>query len=396
MDSFRASAATCLALLLVGCASRVAYVRRPAAEADVVLHVPCQGPDCAGAPPAAEPPPPPQIPPPRMLAAGMNHTCALVEDGGVYCWGANDRGQLGEVAADRAWIPGRVPGLPRMNGVWAGGDQTCARAEEDGRLWCWGDTGLPDEREGPFATQLAYADVRQVSLGYRIGCMVDDGGHTFCWGNYAQPQGPRWRTPQRVAIDAPVAILSGMQRQCALTQSGEVHCWGRPMIRYGHERVGGPFYRVSGVEGATLAAIPKGNQDQLIVVDRRGRLFESQPGRRSRRSYGHTPPMALAPIEGVDDPAQLLAGAGFFCVRTGQGTVACWGSNQAGQLGDGSLAARSRPTFLALAGVQEIALGENHACARDAAQVWCWGSNSRGQVGLERTTRVPDPTPVPW
>jgi len=76
-----------------------------------------------------------------------------------------------------------------------------------------------------------------------------------------------------VAIDAPVAILSGMQRQCALTQSGEVHCWGRPMIRYGHERVGGPFYRVSGVEGATLAAIPKGNQDQLIVVDRRGRLW---------------------------------------------------------------------------------------------------------------------------
>lgn len=378
-------------VLLLGCGSRTAYVQAPPTETDVVIHVPCQGARCG--PPPAPPPPPPQIPPPRMLAAGYDHSCALTEDGGVYCWGSNQYGQLGEVGDERTWVPGRVPGLPRMDAVWAGADQTCARAEEDGRVWCWGATGLPDDAEGPL--QLVYADVRQVALGHRRGCVVDEGGRAFCWGDVRPPYGPRWRTPQRVPIDAPVEIVWNMQRGCALLQRGELRCWGLVHNYYATERAESPTFRLLGVEGAAMVAMKTENDDEVLVVDRAGRVFVSETGR-SRRTQSRDPVLALRRVEGIDDPAQVQAGGSGYCARTGEGTVACWGSNLAGQLGDGTYAARTRPTYLPFTGIRGIAVGQYHVCAHDGARVWCWGENSAGQVGLERPNKIPDPYLVPW
>ncbi|MEC7523534.1 MAG: hypothetical protein VYE22_26875 [Myxococcota bacterium] len=377
----------------VGCGSRTAYVQAPPTEADVVIHVPCQGARC-GPPPAAPPPPPPQIPPPRMLAAGWHHSCALTEDGGVYCWGSNSRGQLGDVGDERTWVPGRVPGLPRMDAVWAGADQTCARAAEDGRVWCWGDTGLPEDgTEGP--RQLAYADVRQMALNFRRGCLVDDGGRTFCWGDIRHPYGPRWRTPQRVPVDAPVEIVWNMQRGCALLQGGELRCWGLPHNYYRTERAESPTFRLPGIENAAMLAMKTENQDEVLIVDRRGRVFVSENGRQRRMQSRH-PVLALRRVDGIEDPAQVQAGSNVYCARTAEGTVACWGSNLAGELGDGTRAARTTPTFLPLAGIREIAVGQHHVCARDDERVWCWGSNTDGQVGLERPREVPEPYQLPW
>jgi len=67
------------------------------------------------------------------------HTCALVGErvaAGLWCWGRNDRGQLGDGTFESHAAPTRVP-LGFVTDVSAGGRHTCAVA--DGAVWCWGD-----------------------------------------------------------------------------------------------------------------------------------------------------------------------------------------------------------------------------------------------------------------
>ena len=99
----------------------------------------------------------------------------------------------------------------------------------------------------------------------------------------------------------------------------------------------------------------------------------------------------------LNGAAQLAAGNSFSCARRSDGTIACWGSNWSGQIGDGTTTdPRPSPTTVrlsaggpSLTGVAQVALGagSSHACARKTdGTLWCWGSNSAGQIGDGTTT----------
>ncbi len=82
---------------------------------------------------------------------------------------------------------------------------------------------------------------------------------------------------------------------------------------------------------------------------------------------------------------QLAAGYGFTCALGNDARVQCWGKNSVGQLGRGFVSDNvTAPDYvLSLTGVQEIAAGLEHACARlSDGSVSCWGSNSAGQMGI--------------
>lgn len=89
-----------------------------------------------------------------LTPIGAGHTCALTEDGALYCWGANDRGQLGDGTRRSTPVPQRVPiAFPAQ--LSAGGAHTCA-IDRAGALYCWGDNtygqlGVPPE-------EIAYSD----------------------------------------------------------------------------------------------------------------------------------------------------------------------------------------------------------------------------------------------
>jgi hypothetical protein len=72
-----------------------------------------------------------------QIALGTNHTCALLDDGTVSCWGMNGSGQLGVSAGPDHYVPVPVAGLADVVQLAAGGDQTCAR-HADGHVSCWG------------------------------------------------------------------------------------------------------------------------------------------------------------------------------------------------------------------------------------------------------------------
>jgi len=384
--------AALLALLLLGCGGGTVQANPAPMEIRAVVRVPCQGPDCDG---EATPAPETGRSPITMLALGWSHSCALVEDGGIYCWGANNRGQLGDIGDGERGVPTRVPGLGTMDAVWAGGEMTCARETGEGTIQCWGETGLGPNREQSFATPLPYSGVHAMALGYGTGCFVNE-AHVFCWGEYGRPHGPSWNTPTRVEVPRGVSgLVAGMQRHCGLDTRGRINCWGRTLAYWHPERVADPVWRIPDLAGVRMIALAGGPHGRPWIVDRHGHVQRTDTGDEDRR-HGTTH-VALHEIAGIEDPATLVAGGGgHACSRLSNGTAACWGSNESGQLGDGTTATRSEARYLELGGVQEIEVGQHHTCARAEGGLYCWGRNDSGQVAAERTTRIHEPTVMPW
>lgn len=103
----------------------------------------------------------------------------------------------------------------------------------------------------------------------------------------------------------------------------------------------------------------------------------------------------------MESQAQVVIGGGFTCVRRTVGDVLCWGDNEQGQLGVGTITT-FEPSPAASAGLDdivqiEVASEGAHACAvRTTGHVACWGQNVLGQLGNGSTSASsPTPTDVP-
>ncbi len=102
-------------------------------------------------------------------------------------------------------------------------------------------------------------------------------------------------------------------------------------------------------------------------------------------------------VVGLDRAVEVGAGNGHSCARRDDGTMRCWGLNTSGQLGNNTRSNNSVSVpVVALTGVVQIALGDAHTCARLAdGTVRCWGDNAHGQLGDGTTVTRPFPAQVP-
>lgn len=256
------------------------------------------------------------------LAAGRQHTCALTRNGEVFCWGANHSGQLGRPPFSEAGRPERVQDLPPAARIFTGGANTCAQLRAGGML-CWGanESGQlgPGSREArPFPAPIpGTGDVISIGFGNNshagsqnpdltkinsFACGLTAQGTVLCWGsNYTGQLGDGTREdrphPTRVLDADAIDLELGNVHACALERSGGVWCWGRN--EFGN--VGDGMMGPSNVR--------------------------PQPVR----------------VPGLDDAIGLALGDAHTCVRRRQGEIACWGVNNFGQLGDGTLLLRSSP-----------------------------------------------------
>ena len=196
------------------------------------------------------------------VAAGSAHTCALLDDGTVRCWGSNGGGQLGLGDKTSRTLPGAVPFSngasttpPRISTLSAGNAHTCAQFDS-GRLRCWGDNAagqLGGGTTGDALTPATQTDVPvgaafvQLVLGSAHNCVLTDNGRIKCWGlnnfgqlglgdvenrgDQANEMGEALRTVDLGSHDEGRPLLAtelatSGDHACALLETGRVKCWG--------------------------------------------------------------------------------------------------------------------------------------------------------------------------
>jgi alpha-tubulin suppressor-like RCC1 family protein len=142
------------------------------------------------------------------VSAGYAQTCGIRAPGALYCWGSNARGQLGtNVAGESANVPTRIGTSVSWVEATTGVYHTCAR-DASGALWCWGDDEWGETGTGAGAIVAQPAQVGAahdwiaVRAQGRFTCGLEPGGALSCWGENAGGQLalPSWKTtPATVA-----------------------------------------------------------------------------------------------------------------------------------------------------------------------------------------------------
>ncbi len=326
------------------------------------------------------------------IAAGAgwvsSHTCAILADGTVRCWGANDVGQLGDgtLHRDCGWneddqsdcspTPVAVLGITTASAIAAGGLHTCAILA-DRTVRCWGANlsgqlgdGTTTDRPAPVAV-VGITTATEIAAGIAHTCAVLADGSVRCWGGNRLGQlGDGTLTGRTTPVAVPgittaIAIAAAGNHTCALLADGTIRCWGSNYA--GQLGDGTLTHQVCPADQDTADCSPRPVTVRRITT-------------------------ATAIAVGVLHGCAVLTGD----------TLRCWGSNASGQLGDGTRTDRPAPVaVLGLATATAIAAGDDefngagHSCAILADEtVRCWGSNEFGQLGDGWTTYRSTPVAV--
>ncbi|WP_323022491.1 Ig-like domain repeat protein [Pararhodobacter sp.] len=283
------------------------------------------------------------------VALGEFHTCALRENGRPYCWGRNNAGQVGDGTTQGRWRPVSVPGLRRVTQVVAGAEHSCA-LHSNGTVSCWGANGAGQLGDRSFTDRLTPVSViglRRVTAltaGGNHTCALRDTGMVLCWGANESGQLGDGTTTNRsqptivIPFGRVRQISAGGSHTCALNNSYNVFCWGSNSAG----QVGDGSFT---------------DRPQAVRVLR-------------------------LPVQSI---AQVSTGGLHSCALTVDGTGFCWGSNTAGQLGDGTTRSRWRPVMFAgpETAMDQLTAGGLHSCGiiNSTGNALCWGANGSGQLG---------------
>jgi len=386
-----------------------------------------------------------------QLDAGRLHTCAL-NAGVVRCWGAGNSGQLGTgspatIGDDEP--PGAAPAVDFGPGrfataISAGDFHTCA-VLDDGTVRCWGFGS--DGRLGYGTTQTlgdneSLTDVPPVDIGsgrtavaISAGgahtCAVLDTGSVLCWGfgedgrlGYGDPasigddETPGTLAPVQIGAGrTATAVSAGSQHTCALLDDKSVRCWGTNGTLFGGDgRLGygdtslitigdnetpatvGPV-----VLGAGATAISAGEFHTCAVLEG-GAVRCWGNGADGRLGYGdeqrigdNETPGSVGPVE-IGGPATAISVSNHTCARLTNGAVRCWGPGTLGRLGyantsdigDDEAPGAAGPVALGGATVA-ISAGGTHTCVRlGDGNVRCWGEGTFGRLGHGSESNVGD------
>ncbi len=148
------------------------------------------------------------------LTAGVSHTCAAISDGRAYCWGGNPSGQLGDGTFTKRLLPTKVVGLgsDQVVKIEAGGFHTCALLD-NGSVRCWGDNwkgqlgdGSTNFRPVPGMVTGLPAGVVSLSGGAQVACAGITGAAPNCWGSNGQGQLGTGQVPWEVVAGEVVGL----------------------------------------------------------------------------------------------------------------------------------------------------------------------------------------------
>lgn len=339
------------------------------------------------------------------VGAGSSHTCALLTSATVRCWGANTNGQIGDgsTSVRKTAVVVRTSAasavaLPNVTAIAAGASHTCALIV-DGSVRCWGlnssgqlGDGTTVQRTSPVTVTDGsgpLSGVTSIAAGGNTTCAIVASGAVRCWGANESGQ---LGTSSTTGSTRPTSVTDGTTG-APLTGVTRLAVGGTPAVPGAVTRT-----HVCAVIGATSSVRCWGsNLSGQLGIGTSGGIRTSM--------------VAVSDGSGgeLTGATSVSAGGEHTCVVVSSGagaSIRCWGLNANGQLGDGTQTSRAFPTLVtassdpwSTAGTFSLACGSGHTLAISASDLYApqaaatWGSNASGQLGLPLTTaRMTRPT----
>ena len=338
------------------------------------------------------------------LAAGGQSSCGVAADGGAWCVGSNANGQLGDGTNRDRTAPVAVgQGARDWAGIDTSGNTTCG-TKTSGDLYCWGANNRGQLGLGgggqQWSPRLVGDGYASVAVGWMHTCAVRTTGALFCWGEGGRGQlgdGARGTalSPQRVgSAEDWVSVTAGGWHTCAVREDGSAWCWG--LNDLGQLGTGTAGWRLQPTPVASTRSwvALDATWSSTCGLDTAGRVLcwglndqgQLGDGTRSTRD-------APVAVSGDRTFTDVAVGDAHACALDRRGAAWCWGRNSYGQLGDGSGTGSTTPVAVAGSGsFTAVDTGWMHSCGLTrSAQLQCWGGNERGQ--LARGDRQDRPVP---
>ncbi len=315
---------------------------------------------------------------PNALSLSTNHSCIILSNGRVNCWGLNDYGQVGDgTIVNRdfpTWSFSSISGKE----VSVGTRHSCAITTAN-VIYCWGrnvdsalGSGLAGGNYPTHQAVVGYPAGTYDSLcsGFDYNCARNAGtNQVYCWGKGSQGQlgnGANANSNGAVAVNQaaiapafPVKVACGQSTACLLTNTNRVYCWGT-------------------------------NTDTALGTG--PGLDTNQPA---------NPVLNPNVLDGpITDATDLISSDNnrLFCALRSAGHWTCWGRN-GGAFANGATANPDPSTHYASSaiGLSQVRAGWDTnmvscALSSSTALVRCSGSTTFGQFGTGALVSVPAPT----
>lgn len=331
-----------------------------------------------------------------LVGGGQRHSCALRAQGKAQCWGNNESGQLGDNSTDGQDTPVPVVGDFSFSQISAGDFYTCG-VTSGGEALCWGDNDGGQLGDGTTSMRTAPVRVsgghtfKLIRTGRSHACGLTRSGAVVCWGRNESGQlgdGSRSSRTSPVRVNLPgsaAQLAAGGSHTCALLTDGTAFCWGNNAS--GQLGDSTTTLRAEPVRVAsTLRFVSIGSgRDHTCAVTPDNDAYCWGKNSSGQAGIGVSTEAVIVPQK-VETSAQLKTiAAGFLhtCALSVGGTAYCWGRNNYGQLGDGTVNSHTRPVPVQGAGAL-VALfpGASHTCGvNGSSETFCWGYNVDGQLG---------------
>ena len=342
----------------------------------------------------------------RQVSTSNFRSCAALEAGGVACWGVrsivNDRSPPPVTVGKNR--PEIVAGIDTAIAVSAGVRETCA-LREDGDVYCWSNAAVGDPV--PIA-QVGLGRTTQLTVCLDGTCVLDDvgvvrcrsdgpnwdarelpgaavsidqacanvGGRPYCW-NYDVDDWVGWDAARAVAVPRPIVQVTG-SFYCGRARAvdGRIWTWGDgPFCDKGlwsHLARSRTIREVEGyrADGVSTACAWAGAQISCWGPAASGAVGDGRV------------PFSAAPLEvagvGVSGGVSLSE---YHACAFGADSVSCWGSNVSGEVGPTDRGVYVAPQRVPLADVAQLAIALFESAAVDrAGTLWAWGFSGRGDL----------------
>lgn len=367
-----------------------------------------------------------------QIVTAVNHSCGIYA-GQAYCWGMGLYGRLGTGTNSNVTVPTAVSTTGVLSGksilsLSTNNENTCAIAS-DKQAYCWGRAS-----SGALGNNVNYGDsyahtpipmavytggvlsgktIKAISTGALHSCVIASDNQAYCWGSTGSGQlgngimsAGDINKPVAVNVQGGLAgktikaISAGSYHTCAIASDNQAYCWGAASrLGQGTGAASSTPVAVSqtgALSGKSLVSISAGD-DHTCAVSTEGAVYCWGLNANSQVGDGTTAttfsPVLANAMNGISNGTVASVSAGYrhTCAIGTNGAAYCWGLNESGELGDGSVT--SSVTAKAVSIIkpssrifQSVYSGKFNSCGiASDNQSYCWGSNVNGQHGNATT-----------